>query len=239
MFFLAKKLRMARKRLLLLSACLFILKAGFAQTFNYSFQKDSSAYTPLSGATVLSVAENFRGLQFTVHIPFSFTACGVTTDTLLIDGNGYISFNRENGASIIACNAFSSNMDSLAHYQSSILTSVSGNAGSRIFKIEFNNLSQNQFSANDKLNYQVWLYEGDKHIEFHIGANSYAGLEDGIFPVPFGLINKNLSGSVNGYLITESAGLTAGHALLENEELVYMSKMPSAGTVLKLFPTTN
>jgi hypothetical protein len=156
--------------------CLFFITAHLiqAQNFNYTLSKDSTTYTALSGATYLSTGENWSNKKYSIHIPFHFNFCGSTADSIItIEGNGFIVMNQSKQLSIVAFNSFTSNKDTNQSYTSSIAYLTSGSQGNHITKIEFKNLSQNQLSNADYLNYQVWLYENGNKIEFHIGANSY------------------------------------------------------------------
>jgi len=208
-----------------------------AQTFSYDLQKDSSGYTVLSGAVVLSTAENFRSKSFTVDIPFAFNFCGSAADSITIEGNGFIVFNKEKATAIVAYTNFGSNKDTTMGYSSSILCKAEGDSGNKIFKIEFKNLSQSSLSANDHLSYQVWLYENGNKIEFHTGTNSYAGTPGIEIPVLLGLINKNMDTENNAFLLYGDPHNPSGQLIAAGIGFVYLDNVPAEGTIIKLTPT--
>jgi|SRR6218665_577483 len=223
----------------LILLCLFIgscLHSAVAQTFGYSLQKDSSAYTALSGATVISAGENFRSKSFMLDIPFAFSVCGGAADSVCIEGNGFLVFNKEKGTAAVAFNSFGSNKDTAQQYSSSILSLTIGTPGNRILKLEFRSVSQNMLSVNDYLSYQVWLYESSNKIEFHTGASAYA-MQGSEAPVLLGLVNKNMDTEDKAYLVSGDPAAPAGQLISGESGLVYLNTVPSEGTFITLTPT--
>ena len=207
-----------------------------AQLFGYSLQKDSAAYASLSGATVISTGENFRSKSFMLDIPFAFNFCGAAADSVCIEGNGFIVFDKEKGTAAVAFNNFGSNKDTAQNYTSSILSLTAGTSGNRILKLEFRSVSQNVLSINDYLSYQVWLYENGNKVEFHTGTNSYA-VQPSDVQILLGLINKNMDTENKAYLISGDPAAPTGQVISGEAGLVYLNTVPSEGTVITLTPT--
>ena len=202
-----------------------------AQNFNYSFAKDSSSYSELSGATVLTTGVNFSNKSFVVHFPFNFNFCGTNSDSLKIETNGFLVFDKTKQLAIVAYNNYSSKKDTLGNYTSSISYNTSGATGNRIIKIEFKNLAQNTLSSSDFLSYQVWLYESGNKVEIHTGANASNGT-----PVLIGIINKNMDTSDKAYLIKGDTSSPSGEIISGEASLDYLNQMPNSGIVYTLSP---
>lgn len=238
---------------LLLFMCLYFSHALYSQNFNYSLTKDSSAYTALSSPTVLISNEQFGASNFGIHLPFIFNFCGSTTDSLIIETNGFIVLDVEKQYAITVFNNFKANADSTQHYVSSIGYTVSGTTGNRILKLEFNKLSQNQYNTYDHLSYQVWLHENGNKISFRIGPNYLSTIPQPVIPtgvseedvarltqgnsVLLGLINKNMNTSEKALLIKGDRYHPQTQIITGDNELVYLQTIPSKGIVLELAPT--
>ena len=226
---------MAQKIKLMLVAFIIAAISVKAQNFNYTLSKDSSVYNALVSPILLTTAgQNWSTANFYVHIPFQFNFCGSSTDSLKIEGNGFIVFDHIKNWSIVAFNDFRSNKDTNQNYVSSVGYLTTGSQGNRITKIEFKNLSQNTLSNSDYLNYQAWLYENGNKIEFHIGPNS--GLQSSVL---LGLVNKNMDTEDKAYLVNGSQYTLTGQLISSDNEFVYLNNIPSQGTILTLTPSAN
>lgn len=216
--------------------CLFVLQSK-AQNFNYTLTKDSSLYTPLASPTLLSVeGQNWRNINFSMRLPFQFNFCGSSTDSLVIEGNGFIVLDHAKFLSIVAFNNFRSNKDTNENYSSTVSYLTIGSQGNRITKIEFKNLSQAKLSNTDFLNYQVWFYENGNKIEFHIGSNWYGLNPESPSSVLLGIVNRNMDTENKAYLVTGSQYAPTGQSISGDNEFVYLNNTPSEGTILTLTP---
>jgi hypothetical protein len=226
-------------RIKLIATAFFVFAISISlhsQNFNYNLQKDSTAYTPIAGADVISAGQDFQSKSFVLHLPFSFNFCGTKTDSIKIEGNGFIVFDQVRGLAVIAFNSFSSNQDTAAKINSSILFQVTGTQGNRVATIEFNNLSQNILSENDYLNYQIKLYENGNKIIFHIGDNSYS---NAAMSVMLGLINKNMDGSTNAFLISGNPSQPSGQQITSGMDFSNLNNVPSKDISYTLTPSIN
>lgn len=216
---------------------LFLPLLSHSQNFNYTLNKDSSSYAALSSPIILTAAENWNSKNFSIHLPFQFNFCGSTTDSLTIHGNGFITFDHSKLFSVVAFNNCRSNKDTNQSYVSSINYLTTGEEGNRITKIEFKNLSQNKLSNTDYLNYQLWLYENENKIEFHIGSNYYGSHPESQIPLLLGLINRNMDTENKAYLINGDPYNPSAQLISGDNEFVYLNNSPTEGTILKLTPT--
>ncbi|MCW3071744.1 MAG: remA [Bacteroidetes bacterium] len=205
-----------------------------AQNFSYSLVKDSSSFTCLTGANVLVAGENFLSNSYGIHLPFTFNFCGISTDSITVEGNGFISFDASKGLSTVAFNNFSSRRDTSNNYLSSIVYKIEGSGSNRVFIVEFKNMAQNRLSQYDHLDYQVWLYENGNKIEFHIGNNSNGGQE---LPQLIGLINRNMDTESKAFILSGDPGTPGGNLITGDNEFVYLDSFPSAGLIYKLIPS--
>jgi hypothetical protein len=224
----------SRIRLIILLS-LAAATAGSAQNFSYSLIKDSSAYTCLAGCQVLSAGENFMSKRFTLHLPFQFNFCGSSTDSLVIEGNGFISFDEQKGLSLVAFNNFSSRNDTSHAYTSSISSLAEGSGENRIVKIQFSHLAQYTLSSSDFLDYQVWLYENGNRIEFHIGTNSFSGYDE--LPQLLGMINRKMNTENKAFLLSGAVSSPGTQLISGDDPFVYLNTIPSAGIIYKLSPS--
>jgi hypothetical protein len=222
---------------IIVTIAIFIISAMGArsQNFSYGLAKDSSAYSDLTGVTTLLAGETFTNKHPGFHLPFSFNFCGTTTDTLVIETNGFIVFDRWNQISLVSFNAFSGYKDSLNQYVASINYTITGSSGNRIVKIEFKNLSMNGYTFYDRISYQVWLYENGNKIEYHIGPNYYSTLEEGI-PILIGAINQEMDTEDKAFLISGNPVSPSGAILSGEDDFLYLNNIPFEGTIYRLTP---
>ena len=216
--------------LLLLAA---VARESKGQNFSYAPSADSSAYTELSSPVVLAGLSAWSG-PYGFPIPFSFDFCGTSTDTIVIETNGFIILDKPHETAIIAFNSFTNHRDTTNAYGASISYLTTGSSGNRICKIQFKKLSQYQLSGNDHLSYQVWLYENGGKIECHIGPNSYSAMEE-MF-VPFGLINRYMDTTDKAYMLYGNPSSPSGQIITGEAELVYLNTVSHEGIILTLTP---
>jgi len=233
---ISKNKEIIMKRILSILLCVLLLLPSLkAQNFNFTLSKDSTIFELLTSSTTIAQPGDWKGKSFGLKLPYNLNFCGVSSDSITIQNNGYIDIVNSKTVSIIAFNNFSSNSDSSNLYQSLISYSITGNTGNRILKIQFLNLSNNKFSATDFLTYQIWLFENGR-IEFHIGNSSYSSNSE--FPIVLGVINRNLDFTdLNGAIINGNK-IVAQLQMInqQNMELGYLNEMPSNGTVYSLIP---
>jgi hypothetical protein len=210
---------------------------GHSQNFSYSFAKDSVAYAALNSPTLLSTNESWSNKQFKLALPFSFNCAGTAADTVFIETNGFLVFNKAKQLAIVAFNDFSSRKDTNQNYTASLGYTIEGSAGNRIVKFEFRNLSRNMLSTFDHMDYQVWLYENGNKIEFHIGSNPFAVNAESPNSLLLGIINRNMNSDPSAYLIQGNPSLPTAAAVNSANELIYLDNIPFEGVVLRLTPT--
>lgn len=156
---------------------------GMAQTYEFSVRQGN--YQDLANSVSLNNGEVWDDPSFVVPLGFNFRYFDQQLDSLFLDGEGLnvgavlSSFNAQsiiqvlavNGADLIDRGYLADNSLSNISYQ------TEGEAGSRIFKMEWNNagffseLFDDDISE-DFTNFQLWLYEEDEAIEIHFGPKS-------------------------------------------------------------------
>jgi hypothetical protein len=209
---------------------------SFSQNFNYTLSKDSSAYVTLTNSTSIISNSSWINNNFTVHLPFTFNFCGTASDSIFIEGNGFIVFDKSKELAIVAFTEFSSNKDTSQNYSAFIEYAIEGSTNNRIVKIQYRNVSQNKLSEHDYLNYQIWLYENGNKVEFHIGSNSCSTRADSPAPSLLGLINKNRNSDNNAFLITGNAYNPTGQIISGEQDFNHLENIPSEGKILTLTP---
>lgn len=169
-----------------------MLEAQSQVLYPYNFSSNTTAYQPLVGATTLFQGEKWDDTVAYIPIGFSFKWAydNYSTDSIWIDTYGILHAKVDSifiwgfpGSTISGywadlCDLAYNNPDSTVPAQSSISYQTTGNAGSRIFKVEYKNCGfYNDTSALDAVNFQIWLYEGSNVIEYHYGKQDIQDIE--------------------------------------------------------------
>lgn len=213
-------------------------------TSNVDYQKLSSGIS-INGGTIWSVQ------KFPIPLPFSFKMGSITTTEMYIDGailypdtmNANVGIFQYFSVMSIDRGALGSSSKSPLRYQ------VTGNPGSRIFKIE--SLSQGFYyeyltygTLADSFNCQFWLYEGSNIVEIHFGEAkiSHAGLY--FVPIPdtapsyCGYQNMDFTtGNVNYAYVAAGNPLNAVlDSLTATHTPLSFTSYPPSGTVYRFTP---
>ncbi|PHR10804.1 MAG: hypothetical protein COA40_13180 [Aequorivita sp.] len=167
-----------RIKLLLPVFLLFLLVANAQSVYN--FETENSTYVNLTGSTSLNNGAVWDDPGFTIPLGFSFNIATYTFDTIYILGwstGGLVSSNPVDGDIIPIFNPIAQDIIDLGFdsgiSESNISYKTEGAAGSRILKLEWNNVGFFEDSTGDDfMNLQLWLYEGSNTIEYHYGASS-------------------------------------------------------------------
>ncbi len=213
---------------------------------NFTFNKSTAPYNLLSGATSVNNNQIWDDPEYIVPIGFDFDFYGITMDSV------YFSWSL--GGSVTTVVDANYNADYIiAPFEvdlidrgdisgvsmSPISYKLEGNAGSRIFKLEWKNVgfyleADSLGTLNDYINYQLWLYEGTNIIEFRYGMHSitypdiaYDGASGGII----GLADASL---LNAYLLT---GPASSPVMVDT--FTFINGTPAAGTIYRFTPTSN
>jgi len=233
----SKVKKKCRKCIFALGLFFLLIHNTSAQNFNYSLVKDSATCSPLNNQVVLLGNEDFLNKHPSVHLPFHFNFCGSSTDSVIIETNGFVVFDKLKTLSLVSFNNFSSKRDSLRNYVSSINYSVEGAPPNQIFKLEFKNLSLNEFSYYDNLSYQIWLYENGNIIEYHIGNSYYSTLSDWTMPVLLGTINQSMNTDQKAFLISGDPSAPTGQLISGESGLENLNNIPHEGIIYRLIPS--
>lgn len=163
---------------LLLVACI----TTQAQEFPYTLTIFEDDYAALDDATLVTGSEPWDDPEATIPIGFDFLFFGQAIDHLNLSlGTG----------GLLTTPADASGFDALIVYGSDIIdigwndtTSVStiaydviGNSPNRIFILDWNNVGfyyevESEGTTSNRVNFQLWLYEGTYDIEIRFGNNT-------------------------------------------------------------------
>ncbi len=164
---------MTNKCSFFLSLAVWMLITGsvLAQA-NYTLSHSSSSYQELSGATAIDAGTDWVNTKYKVPVGFSFNHKGCTADSIYVGTNGLFGFDKKGDYAFAAfLNMLVCRKDSAGNALSSISYSTSGSQGSRILKIQFKDCGMGSQSGDDRLSFQVWLYETDGKIELRMGSS--------------------------------------------------------------------
>ena len=171
----------------------------YAQEFPYDFSHFTDEYVELENPTSLTDNEVWDDPDLTIPLGFTFNYFGYAASNLYIDGD--MSLGSMMNTSILK--DFSTNIllpfeadlidagFSSGISESSINYEVVGESPDRICKIEWNNCAfYNEMdeygTADDIVNFQLWIYEGTSDIEVRFGEMSIVYPElnlDGLNPL--------------------------------------------------------
>lgn len=215
----------------------------------YSVSVQDQAYTSLTGATNINGNTIWDEENYIVPLGFSFNFGGKTMTTInLVNGTGLgtdttgvIQLFSIFGTDIIDRGALGTASLSPMRY------SVTGAAGSKIFKLELFNFGfadekYTYNSLNDSANLQVWLYEGTNAIEVRFGDSKITNLSDYFFfggPMIGYVKNMDMGqGEFDySYLLKGSPTAPTIDSIAKGGmNFPSLSSYPPAGTVYKFIP---
>lgn len=223
----------------LIFTLLWMLPAlGIAQQHQYSFQVNLGTYESLQNPILLSDSEPWLGADWLLPLEFEFEFLGENTSTILLEED-LVVFDEAGQRYMTAFGPFLQdrclNNALCTESLSPVGYITTGSVGERITKVEFNNVGLTFGTAQDFVNFQIWLYEEDFAIEFHIGPNlvspaAYQTL--GYSGAVFGLTDE----ANNDYRYL--AGDAAAPSLEEysDENFDSLEGVPSAGTIYRFYP---
>jgi hypothetical protein len=223
----------------------------------YDFSVAQDTYQPLTTGTSLSGTLRWDDINFKRALGFGFELDWMPVNTYSLVCNSKGQFLGGDTTSLLSGFCLMDadlqdrgKMDTIA--RSPIRYAITGNAGSRIFKIEFFNAGfwrekELYNTMEDSLNMQVWLYEGSNAIELRYGPAKISHASDyfiyGGNPVigfvrDAGLFSLNLS---KLYYLKGSPGSPVMDSCGSNITNVSSSltSYPPEGTVYRFQPRTN
>jgi len=177
---------MTTKHLLIAVICLITMNLN-AQIYEFSASTDT--YTDITGSTSLNNGMTWDDPEFAIPIGFEFQYFDSIYTEIFIEDNAYggiVSFNNTEeivptfvayGADIIDRGYDFVTDEYSQTSQSDLSYLVDGEEGSRILKLEWNNVGfysemEGDNASTDYTNFQLWLYEGSNIIETRFGPNS-------------------------------------------------------------------
>lgn len=188
-------------------------------TFSSSIE---NTYAPLQNGTPATGEDPWDDPSLTFPIGFTFSFLGTDTETLYMSDDflgGIVSASAGGTIDLIAP-YISDIMDRgnlTGTSESPIVYTTEGNPGSRIFKLEWQNVGfYNEIEGGDVsenfLNFQLWLYEGSNDIEYHFGPSQVDGtsvwdLHDGLTGPLIGFVTAYSSASDEADSIFYLAGV--------------------------------
>lgn len=162
--------------LLCLSASLFLSAQN-----NYSFNATNEPYNVLVGSTSLNNGQVWDDPGYAIPIGFDFQISTQVFSTIYFPdfglggmlSNVYDEDDKDAFALIIPIAQDLIDLGDMSGVSQSNLSYITeGMAGSRILKVEWNNVGfWDDVTGNDYMNFQVWLYESSNIIEYRYGSS--------------------------------------------------------------------
>lgn len=171
------------QRLFLYVICISIClsRQVLAQVSDYTFATSTQTYAHFADGDVMASDTTCVDNElFTVALPFSFTYCNVSYDTISVSANGYLTFGA--GTTHVESDVIDSLTNTIAAFAGDLyacddnhdLSYVTlGYAPNRIFIVQWSNWGL-QGSGLSELNVQIRLFEGSNLIQLMYGACSGA-----------------------------------------------------------------
>ncbi|MFM9984506.1 MAG: T9SS type A sorting domain-containing protein [Flavobacteriales bacterium] len=167
------------KKLLFLNALLISFSA-YSQEMPYALTVLNEDYIELSEAGSVVNNDVWDDPEATLPLGFQFQIMDeVITDVLLVGPGGQIiSMIKQDSVHFFApylADLMDAGYDSTSI--SPLLYATEGNPGSRIFKMEYRNSGfyaewQESGTFDNRISFQMWLYEGSNVIEYRFGENT-------------------------------------------------------------------
>lgn len=237
---------------LLILFCAFCSRIQ-AQT-TYNFTKSTHTYNSLSGATSLNNNQIWDSNDFgPVQLPFNIQIFGINythftfeDDNFKLHTSSNMNISDEIEFFPFAIYAQDRNISGTSNSISPISYKVEGNSGNQILKLELNNAgleleNENQGTTNYYFNYQIWLYEFDKSIEYHFGNHNLTNTnllnDEGALFSGF-IYEGNLTEGMGFVHNNINAPLYSEVTDLENPPL-YLSALPTPNTVFRFSPSNS
>lgn len=228
-------------RLLLFAALLYMLCAkALGQSFNYTLSVDSAGtYTALAAKTAITGTDTVWDFVNEKAIGFSFPFNGQSFDSIYIERNSYIVFDRPRTLALLVYPGFSCKPDSQGNY-SPLEFNLEGSAPNRILKLQYTRVGQTEYPA-EYLSYQVWLHESGR-IDVITGAHTYpiadsTNYSDTLYPCQIGLINPNMNTTTNGLFLKGSPTQPASQPINETyTDISFLRSFPRPGTKYSFIP---
>jgi hypothetical protein len=226
---------------------------------DYTFVKTTETYVDLENPTSLNNGLTWSYPNYTIPIGFDFHFFNQYINTFyineLFDASILINSDEVNG-NVAALVPFGANlMDrgydiNLSEPTDGSLSTLSyqtiGDIGSRIFKMEWNNVGFSgdiwdyEFMATDYANFQLWCYESSNIIELRFGESYFEHFSSSFYDETGPLIGLfpsiNEDGPTQNGLILQGSALNP--TMLNTMSTVFLNGTPPNGTVFKFTPTT-
>lgn len=221
--------------------CVLLITSFYAhsQNFDYSVSASDGTYSSISGTPVTGNSSDWSSSSFKIPIGFNLTVNDSAFDTLSIEPNGFIKFDKNRaivtyfGAS---CKADSNNVFSALSY------ALTGTQGNRVLKLQYEGVGYQKYNPYEYMNFQVWLYEQDSRIQIHTGPSSYPGIFDSLYidvlPV-IGMINPLMNSATSALVISGDPASPAPAPVPAGGSLQYLQFVPPSNRIYTFTPNGN
>jgi hypothetical protein len=237
---------------------LFIGSRSNAQNFNYTVSSDSVSWQELNSPTILNMVNDGWDFSYRMPIGFSFAFAGQNFDSLTIESNGYLVFDKNRNYAFTMFNQFTDRTDSLGNH-SVLGYELSGSSGNHILKIQYKTVG---LSKNDPraLSFQIWLKENGTievrtgHSDYHWANEMQSSIDPQTNEVTqtivqvvdttqycrIGLLNMNMDTPVRGYFIGGDSNSPTGISCTEaNPGTALLTSIPYTGRRYVFVPLSN
>jgi len=181
-----------------------------AKTQTFSFSQAAKPYTNLTGDTIIPKKSYYD----TINIGFEYTIAGTKSDKIVHNRGwgSFFSFGNNNARFIFYGTELTNGTYSYK---------LEGAPGNRIFKFQGKNVGfGHDFSFQDYINVQVWLYEADNSLEVYFGKSLVQNMD---FDFYFGMGGPAVG--FKGMMLTGNANVPT----VTNADTARVTGTPSNG----------
>jgi hypothetical protein len=216
-----------------------------AQAQAYLFEVNTGTYAPIDNATtawggVTNMPNTPENSIF--EIPFYF---GQKSDSLNKVNVNYARIKLFNTdwklfADFSVSDVYDNSIIYRTPFVSECVYKIEGETGSRIVRLEFKNISVDDFET-EFYSFQIWVHEMNNMVEYRYGPNNFSAqhpfMNNQLF-VSAGFFTENFD--VNWLVNPGELAInpTVNHSP-EAEDAVLLNSMPTEGTIYRFYPNTN
>jgi hypothetical protein len=236
--------------ILFFSVCLmtFSLKAQYSMNTTLTTYQDISNPISVNNGNIWN-----EGSSYPIYINFNFHISGQTYTALNVQAGGGINFpgigtkelyiyHTPFGGYLLKDKGTTTTLSNISYENSGVI-------GQQILKIQWKNAGFIQWystsDTSDFVDFQVWLYESDNHIEIHFGSNS---VDPGTYGYPEATSDSNPGTSIkflfdtcnNMFGVTGPCNLPSYwffDSCIPN--YTFIDGTPSTGITYNIYPTNN
>lgn len=216
-------------------------KVSQNKTMFYGLTTATDTYNNLVNPISLTEGDIWDDPEVSITLPFTFKLFNFPINMISFDGLGAFLISEYTIDTTFYLLVNSADLIDRGYDDEISLSSINyiidGNPGSRICKIEWNNVGSYDegYPYNMYFNLQLWLYEGSNILEWRYGSSSITDIST-FYYGEVGSMSGIALETGSDFIIELIGGTILNPALTNNE--TYLDGHPADGTIYRLTPAT-